>query len=1157
MFLDRMNKFYISEPNRQMIDERKRLNRSESQTSGNESLFSSQNTDIMISPNSTLSNSQHDISLVEILPLNTRQIQNQNFLPFYSPKTLIYNVLLDHLFSLACMGYVQNQMTEDSKSLVRKCFIYAIEQIKSDPSNCNSYKPFLLLGPLLFLDSNKKNRTSLGSFVKRCETFLNDQWKFTVDISKYSGRFYIKKKQKGNVVIPVDMQQNESRVERNKSIVLKLLQNDLQGAVQLLMANQLPKPSYDQSSECLDVNIKPRIDRNHELFSLPSNNFLNYGGRIGNKRIAVSDVIKTLEKLNTHSHSGPDSVSSWIYKSLCGFNTENNDLNSVGLYVESLTYLINTVFVDPVCPLQITSIMASSEGVAIRQSATKTRGISMVNDIAESSNLSSEIQHIKQILDHVNFGVFQKSGVDIIVHVTRIYHEIHPDLNILITDYKDAFPNISRRLILQQLVAENLDSLLPMAKATLIPPTQLWFFDKDHPPTMKLMEEGTPMGATISSVYQCLATMPLNRQLREDVGPNGLVICYVDDTTLGGTTDGTLQAFCRQKCQQHDGIFIKSKGARVLLGLKPSTREAEIDCHKYLEELSDPSAVVCPHPFNVNPPFFKSSSRGPRTISQLRQEYDEDYGVTVMKIPIGSDRYTEIYLENKLERELRDFALEIPTINNSQISWHFLQESFSKKVVHLARMISHMIQFADQFEQLLRYTLCKIVQIDEISDMSFEIVLCLPGGSNLPKISDMIVPAYVASFAAAIPELTFQIPDFKRYFDHGLKLPSLPGYPPSLYTFHECIHQLANEKDSTPSELIEQILNHTGQESVQSMLMKHRNSLRLQRLQEMLKCDKVAERHFKKLSQMESLAWLRTRPNQENKVMSTKVFNYTFRRLLRMPQPIIPGRGTMKCTCSRKPAIDVYGDHLLCCTKNSYYTIQRHNLIAVIFNEMLRNTGQYLTSLHFPPPFKAQLNVNEIGDIMATCIRTHQKTMYDVTIVHNEITGDLQKHKKYGLLCKSVSPPIVFKPLSFNTMGGFHPDCLLEFDRLVQLIAIAKTWDLNSCREYYLSRISISIHTLIAEASLHRIGDLVQSRKKTSQHLTRQSFLNNCDNISESSSNSDDDDSDSDDDDSDHISEKFQSNKGKNFGRKFGPERDSDSSGDGPFFDHILVFFPY
>ena len=112
-----------------------------------------------------------------------------------------------------------------------------------------------------------------------------------------------------------------------------------------------------------------------------------------------------------------------------------------------------------------------------------------------------------------------------------------------------------QRLILQQLIAENLDSLLPMAKATLIPPTQLWFFDKDHHPTVKYMEEGTPMGATISSVYQCLATMPLNRQLREDVGPNGLIICYVDDTTLGGTTDGTLQAFRRQKCQQHDGFF--------------------------------------------------------------------------------------------------------------------------------------------------------------------------------------------------------------------------------------------------------------------------------------------------------------------------------------------------------------------------------------------------------------------------------------------------------------------------------------------------------------------------------------------------------------------------------------------------------------------------
>jgi hypothetical protein len=57
----------------------------------------------------------------------------------------------------------------------------------------------------------------------------------------------------------------------------------------------------------------------------------------------------------------------------------------------------------------------------------------------------------------------------------------------------------------------------------------------------------------------------------------------------------------------------------------------------------------------------------------------------------------------------------------------------------------------------------------------------------------------------------------------------------------------------------------------------------------------------------------------------------------------------------------------------------------------------------------------------------------------------------------------------------------------------------------------------------------------------------------DSKSSSDDDDSDSDDYDSDAISEKHESNKGKNFGRKFGPERNSDSSGDGPFFDHIFV----
>ena len=382
-----------------------------------------------------------------------------------------------------------------------------------------------------------------------------------------------------------------------------------------------------------------------------------------------------------------------------------------------------------------------------------------------------------------------------------------------------------------------------------------------------------------------------------------------------------------------------------------------------------------------------------------------------------------------------------------------------------------MQRFSNQFELMMRRTLCKILGVDEISDLSFEIVLCLPGGSNLPKFSDILIPAYVASFAAAIPELIFQIPDFKKYFDHGLKLPLLAGYPASLQTFHECILLLANEIDTSAVELVQLILNYTQKDSIQHFLTKHRNIRNQQNLEEALKCDRIAEKHFKKLSQMESLAWLRARPNHENKTMSSPVFNYTLRRLLRMPHPNIPGKGSLRCTCRNKTTIDVYGDHLLCCQKNSYYTIKRHNLTAIIFAEMLRNTGQYLVSLRFPKPFSAQLNINEIGDIMTECILTHQKTMYDVTIVHNEIEGDKTKHKKYGLLCRSVTPPILFRPLSFNTMGGFHDDCLNEFDRIVKLISIGKTWDYDSCREYYLTRISISIHTSIAEASLNRIGD--------------------------------------------------------------------------------------
>ena len=218
----------------QLIRQQLMKHRSNYSTSSISNSYSTQNNDLVSYSSNTytrtdsqLSNISDEFDLDELLPVKTRSIQKENYLPCYTPRSLLYNVLNKHLLSLACLGYVTNKINEDTKNIVRQCIIHAIEYIKNDPSNANNYKPFLLIGPLLFIDSNKKNGTSLGSLVTRCENFLNDQWKFTVDIGKYKGRFYTPKKKSGTVIIPIDPSQNESRTVRNRNIVSRLMQNNL------------------------------------------------------------------------------------------------------------------------------------------------------------------------------------------------------------------------------------------------------------------------------------------------------------------------------------------------------------------------------------------------------------------------------------------------------------------------------------------------------------------------------------------------------------------------------------------------------------------------------------------------------------------------------------------------------------------------------------------------------------------------------------------------------------------------------------------------------------------------------------------------------------------------------------------------------------------
>ena len=144
----------------------------------------------------------------------------------------------------------------------------------------------------------------------------------------------------------------------------------------------------------------------------------------------------------------------------------------------------------------------------------------------------------------VQLGVLIQDGVSIAARLTQLLLEANPK-QILKTDFKNAFNNVPRHLVLEQLFNQpSLSRFYRMVYWTYFTPSPQFVRGTSGVEAVVWSCEGVRQGCVFGSLGYAVATLEMFTQVRDRHGPDGvLVVASLDDLCLTGDPAHVFSAF--------------------------------------------------------------------------------------------------------------------------------------------------------------------------------------------------------------------------------------------------------------------------------------------------------------------------------------------------------------------------------------------------------------------------------------------------------------------------------------------------------------------------------------------------------------------------------------------------------------------------------------
>jgi hypothetical protein len=688
-----------------------------------------------------------------------------------------------------------------------------------------------------------------------------------------------------------------------------------------------------------------------------------------------------------------------------------------------------------------------------------------------------------EIFKNIQLGIGVPMGVEKAHHSICAYTALHQDADVCSFDIRNAYGNIFRKKMLEQI--------------TLHCPILLLYFHDNYAHMPEIIfraafqefieiqsQEGGFQGDVLLSLFYALGYQPVLNMMQEVLG-DGIIKAVVDDTVIAGPQEQCLDAI-RVLSREGPlrGVHLQPSKTRVLLGPRATAEDALLARAAYADALSltEQEALSCIiiHPTNAE------------------QSTSLIYGFRFLGTPFGTAEFRARWLDSFFTG-LEEEATRLILYPHLQERWIFLSMCFQSKVIHLMRVIPPLVlnPYLRRFEELKRGIFRSIIDVP-VTDTVFEQAR-LPIRSGGFGLTDMLLiapAAFVASHHGAREFLEITVPgylataSFRIYSALAIKL----GFNTALTYASRGLQReiLRKRKDGNSKAYLEQFMAMARPEDKARMLS---------------------------LQDPKSGASLRAVPSGKFPTsFSTSEFRVYCLVRLGVELPFLSP--TLRCsTCRDHPFIGTRGEHFHVCRTGGQQN-NTHDTLAKEFVRFFRSAG-VSASLEpmgcFPiggesgrrPDVRVRydhrvpnegmrdliLDVRVTNPQGATNIERNGSSEFKGASAQAAFS---QKNVIYGQLAEQNG--LLFSPIIFESLGLWHPKVSEIVKKYSHLIADLRNLPYSVVVDYWIKRFSVILHKyqarmILERYSIHSLAEVGQEVEGAANEADgmyhEQVFINN------------------------------------------------------------------
>jgi hypothetical protein len=787
------------------------------------------------------------------------------------------------------------------------------------------------------------------------------------------------------------------------------------------------------------------------------------------------DEIKhTINRLKRDKAPGLSQFTAEMIQDLISNEDNNNDSTQFLFY---FTKFINN-YADGILPEKFYNLVQNSRLIPINKSSGGIRPIvlvELIDKIAGSAFLSrSNIKDkIGKLLKPFQVGINTSSAIEMVNKLLEVKKFQNPDLDVVALDFKNAFNNISRTTILNEL-QKSFPEIYNWQIKQLNKSSRLWIKTDDVSENIGFIRsnEGVQQGSSLGPFLFALALNPTLQEMNKIISQDNhheqksVVISYLDDTNIISETDKIIKIY----------DFIKTEGPKVGLLLNPQKTIICVGNHKD----NDISAQKWKLKLDLDPLGNYNNIKMPSD--------PNNYGFMCLGSPWGNKNYIINQLKDLLKNIKKEFD-KVLLLEKCQYKWLILFYILQNKINHYQRTIyvENMLSYSEEMNTIILNFVKNLLNTDDELEhyAANKCFLKLNfGGLGLHNQMNKNISACLASFIQSFCYLKCNnyLQDERSIMymnEQGNKLLDkffqLVKSPPDITdTFSANLNSLYNFIYKDNSDIINDdsiFINFLNKNKIQSLLSETIRTNDLLVIENSIKDN--PERLMKFNSNKSSIFLSRIykilpiipffRIHNAAWIMNTNnILDRDIGKFSHQESNYDNNNEMFFVTCpicndgNNQRLNDNKGHHQTSCPSSNFKRKIMHDNILKSLMDLIKSAG--ISALKEPTDVLTKLGNH--GDILIPDIfipnnpldDNKSNTVYDLFIVHPSNDGlrssTLKKISKYNQANEITNGTTIFKPIGLDLFGTLDSETFKFIDNIASFGSNSK----DKKKSYFLNR---------------------------------------------------------------------------------------------------------